>query len=86
MLGVARYRSIILALTLKQSGHLATYLSVEHSTKAPPNNPNPSDVGMMSIVTATPQSEHFPLKMIVDFSGNASNIVLSNFSINDELP
>jgi hypothetical protein len=24
--------------------------------------------------------------MIVDFSGNASNIVLSNFSINDELP
>jgi hypothetical protein len=81
MLSFALYSSIILGLTLKQSGHLAAYLSVEHFTKAPPNNPNPSNVGMMSIITATPQSEHFPLKVIVDVPGNASNNGHQSFTI-----
>jgi hypothetical protein len=49
-------------------------------SRAPPFNPNPPDVGVISIIVSHPQSEHLPFKTIVDFSGLASNNFL-NISI-----
>ena len=43
-------------------------------------NPNPSDVGVISMIVSHPQSEHLSLFTIVDFSGLDSNIFF-NISI-----
>jgi hypothetical protein len=56
------------------------YLSVKLLNKTPPRIPNPADVGVISIIIARPQSEHFSFNTIFDFSGLASNIFL-NISI-----
>jgi len=72
---------VYLGLALKHSGHFAKYLSGEHLNKEPPCNPNPPDVGVISIIVSHPQSEHLPFKTIVVFSGLASNIFLSIFII-----
>ena len=59
---------------------MAVYLSVEDLNKAPPCNPNPTDVGVTSMIVSQLQSEHFSFNTIVDFSGLALNIFL-NISI-----
>jgi len=56
------------------------YLSFEDLNKTPPIIPNPTDVGVTSMIVSHPQSEHFSFNTIVDFSGFASNIFL-NISI-----
>lgn len=63
-----------------QAEHLNIYLSVEDLNKTPPCNPNPPDVGVISMFDSRPHSEHFSLNMIVDLSGLPSNSFL-NISI-----
>jgi hypothetical protein len=55
-------------------------VSGEDLNKTPPCNPNPTDVGVISMIVSHPQSEHLSFNTIADFSGLASNIFL-NISI-----
>jgi len=50
------------------------YLLCEPLTKMPPCKPYPPEVGFISTIILSPQSEHLPFIVIVDFSGLASNI------------
>ena len=51
------------------------YLSVEDLNKKPPCNPNPTDVGVISIISSQPQSEHFPPNANIDTFGLAPNFL-----------
>jgi len=68
--------STVFGLALQQSGHLAKYVDGETLNKAPPCNPNPTEVGVISIITSQLQSEHFFFICMFDFPGLASNIFL----------
>jgi hypothetical protein len=45
------------------------YVSGEDLNKTPPCNPNPTDVGVISMIVSRSQYEHLPFNTIVDFSG-----------------
>jgi len=76
--------SSVFGFAWSQAGHFAKYPSGEHLNKAPPCNPNPCDVGVISIIVSHPQSEHLFFNMIVDLSGLASNIFLNISIIMDD--
>jgi hypothetical protein len=50
------------------------YFSGEHLNKAPPCKPYPPEVGIISMITLHPHSEHLPFIVIFDFPGLALNI------------